>query len=693
MRCASLLIGSTLIFTQALYAAEEEEPITSLDTIIVVATQSPQKAFGYPGMATVIESSNPATAGSMKIKDLLLDSNSVEFSGSARRSGQDISIRGYGTNGLVILFDGVRQKFEGEHDGKFFIDPALLKKVEIIRGSSSALYGSGGLGGVVSFETKSAADLLAPGKMHGGLTSIGFNSVNDESLISQTGFARGKNFDLLASINLRQSDDIKLGDGNKLPSEDDIVSGLFKFALSPSPSSTLKLNLQHYQNNAEEPNNPQAGLDSTDELALLQQDKETVSNRVSLEFQYQNPANNKVNLNARVYHNSTEVEEQGLGSTRPGAMIRSLSRALDSTGINIVNQSIFQSKGGFRQTWAYGLEYYTEDQKGQDTGAMNGESGGIPDAESSYWGIFLQDEIELAGKLGKLLIIPGVRVDNYESKNKTGLSLDEQEVSPKLGVAYKPKGWLLVFANYAKAFRAPNMTEIFTTGIHFPQDLSARPPTFNRFVPNPNLKPEKNESFEFGFGVQFDDLIQTNDRLQIKLARFQVESEDYISLTVNIPGLTTNSSNIPKAELDGYEFEGSYENSLIKFTLGYSEMEGINPNGAINAMNPSRSNRYLFEASPDTLKTGIEIKLPVWGSIIGWRATFAADHDKVNNPADEARDSYNAHNVYYQWHPEGSSNITINLGIDNLFDENYSRAFADSPEPARNYRIQLSLQW
>lgn len=43
-----------------------------------------------------------------------------------------------------------------------YLDPALVKRIEVVRGPNSSLYGSGGLGGVVDFRTADAADFLPP---------------------------------------------------------------------------------------------------------------------------------------------------------------------------------------------------------------------------------------------------------------------------------------------------------------------------------------------------------------------------------------------------------------------------------------------------------------------------------------------------------------------------------------------------
>ena len=54
---------------------------------------------------------------------------------------------------VIVMFDGARQNFGSAHDGRFFIDPSLLKSVEVLRGPASSLYGSGGTGGIIEFRT------------------------------------------------------------------------------------------------------------------------------------------------------------------------------------------------------------------------------------------------------------------------------------------------------------------------------------------------------------------------------------------------------------------------------------------------------------------------------------------------------------------------------------------------------------
>ena len=62
-------------------------------------------------------------------------------------------MRGYDHRGVLVLVDGVRQGTDTGHLNGTFLDPALIKRVEIVRGPSALLYGSGALGGVISYDT------------------------------------------------------------------------------------------------------------------------------------------------------------------------------------------------------------------------------------------------------------------------------------------------------------------------------------------------------------------------------------------------------------------------------------------------------------------------------------------------------------------------------------------------------------
>jgi outer membrane receptor for ferrienterochelin and colicin len=98
------------------------------------------------------------------VLDLIRDIPGVESSGVPRTTAMQPVIRGLGDERIVLRTDGARNNFNADHRGRTFVDPELLRQVEVLRGPGSSLYGSGALGGVISLRTIEVEDILQPGE-------------------------------------------------------------------------------------------------------------------------------------------------------------------------------------------------------------------------------------------------------------------------------------------------------------------------------------------------------------------------------------------------------------------------------------------------------------------------------------------------------------------------------------------------
>lgn len=239
-------------------SAQEKSPASTLDAVTVYATRSPSSSFEVPAMVTRVDADAPGNSMSSTTSDLLQFVPGVDVENGPRRNGQTISVRGYDDEAVITMIDGRRQNYEAEHDGRYFIDPALLKSVEIVRGSSSAIYGGGGIGGVIAFETKDAKDMLEPGQTYGALTSFGYRTANGESAPLASAYGRFGGLDLIGSINYRRSGDIRLGDvstqssTSTLETKDRVISGFFKAGYTFADFHTVKAQFAHHQNDGKE---------------------------------------------------------------------------------------------------------------------------------------------------------------------------------------------------------------------------------------------------------------------------------------------------------------------------------------------------------------------------------------------------------------------------------------------------------
>src|SRR3546814_8458317 len=97
----------------------------------------------------------------------------------------------------------------------------------------------------------------------------------------------------------------------------------------------------------------------------------------------------------------------------------------------------------------------------------------------------------------------------------------------------------------------------------------------------PDLDPQRTETFEFGLGFDFKEVLQDRDRLQIKASHFITWGKDFIDLNVDQPEIfvdcnpfipgdcdgTTNSTNVPRSEEHTSELQSLMRISYAVFCL------------------------------------------------------------------------------------------------------------------------------
>ena len=141
----------------------------TLEPITVFATLNPIASFDYPGQVEVINRErHRRIAGIERLNDLFAQGSRAPWSMAARAApARRRPSAAFPRRTLLVLLDGVRQGFVSGHDGRLFIEPELLKQVEVVKGPISSLYGSGALGGVIALTTVDAKDFLDPGETAG----------------------------------------------------------------------------------------------------------------------------------------------------------------------------------------------------------------------------------------------------------------------------------------------------------------------------------------------------------------------------------------------------------------------------------------------------------------------------------------------------------------------------------------------
>lgn len=644
------------------------------ETLTVAATGNPRDSFEAPMMVTVIDGTSAESLTSSSSADMLRRVPGVSISGTGRTNGQDVSMRGYDRRGVLTLVDGIRQGTDTGHINSTFLDPGLVKRIEVVRGPSALLYGSGALGGVISYETVDAADLLLPGQAV-GYRVFGTGATGDHSLgMGASTYGKTDDFDGLLSFGTRDAGDLKQSDGFNAPNDETVSNVLAKGTWQIDPAQSISTNLRYYNNRAKEPKNPQTPDISSGNVWT---DRSTIQRDAQLSYNLKPEDQNWLDAKATVYYSEVEINARPDGGSEE-------ERKQTTKGAKLENRSRVFTDSFAANLLTYGTEAYKQEQ------TPGGATTSFPQADINFASGWLQDEITLRDL--PVSILAGTRYDNYRGSSDGYADVDADKWSSRGALTINPTDWLMVFGSYAQAFRAPTMGEMYNDSVHFSIPMG-RTIITNNWVPNPNLKPETNETQEYGAGLRFNDVLIANDDLQLKASYFDTKAKDYITTGVNMQlgygrnGLycidcSTYSTNIDRAKLWGWDAMMSYKTDWFAWDVAYNRTRGKD----------EATGDWIASINPDTVTSTLDIPVPQTAFSLGWVGTFVERSTHVTSDyAQQAGYAINDFYVSYQGQ-DSWKGMTTAVVLGNAFDkESYSPQ--GIPQDGRNAKLFVSYQW
>ncbi|EAA3839189.1 TonB-dependent hemoglobin/transferrin/lactoferrin family receptor [Salmonella enterica] len=653
MRPSLLALAITSAFSGAAFA--------TTDTLTVTATGNPRSAFEAPMMVSVIDTADPENQTAASAADLLHSVPGITLSGTGITNGQDVNLRGYDRRGVLVLVDGVRQGTDTGHLNSTFLDPALIKRVEIVRGPSALLYGSGALGGVIAYNTVNASDLLMEGRQY-GFRVFGTGGTGDHSLgMGASAFGRTDNLDGLIAWSSRDRGDLRQGDGSTAPNDESINNMLAKGTWKIDGAQALSGSLRYYNNAAQEPKNPQEVAATSASNPMT--DRSTIQRDMQLSYKLAPQGNDWLSAESTVYWSEARINAQNLDNTNE-------YREQTTKGGKVENRSRLFTDSFASHLLTYGGEYYRQEQK------PGGATTGFPEAKIDFSSGWLQDEITLRDL--PVTLLGGTRYDNYRGSSDGYADVDADKWSSRAGMTISPIDWLMLFGSYAQAFRAPTMGEMYNDSKHF----SIGRFYTNYWVPNPNLRPETNATQEYGFGLRFDNLMLSDDALEFKASYFDTNAKDYISTTVDFAARTTMSYNVPNAKIWGWDVMTKYTADLFSLDLAYNRTRGKNTD----------TGEYISSINPDTVTSKLNIPLAHSGFSVGWIGTFANRSTHVSSQYTK-QPGYAVNDFYVSYQGQQAlKGMTTTLMLGNAFDKAYWSP-QGIPQDGRNGKIFVSYQW
>lgn len=575
-------------------------------TITVTATRVPQNVNDVPAIVTVKSDEQIVDELASDIRDLVRFEPGISVRrspsrftaalGSTGRGGAEgFNIRGIEGNRVLIQVDGIRVpdgfSFGAQAAGRGdYVDIGIVKSVEILRGPSSALYGSDGLAGAVSFITSDPADILKDdSRRFAGLGRTAYDSADNEFTQTAIVARRAGQFSTLFAYTRRDGKELEnQGKNNALnstrtaPNPQDSASnaGFAKLVWQPDEDNRVRLTLDHLDSKTRTDvisARTAPPLGATAVLNLKARDT-TKRDRVSLDYRRENDGFVDFLQITGFYQN---------GRSRQ-ASFEDRNTALDRTRINTFEnrviggafeaRSIFET-GIIKHTLLYGGDYNVTRQKGLRDGTVPTPpdifpTRAFPVTDFTLSGLYLADNIIVGD--GTLTLFPALRFDYYKVDPLddpllpaffVGSGQDGSRLSPKLGVVVKPNKIVSVFANYARGFQAPSPLEIN----QFFDNPSAFPFSY-RTLRNPDLKPETSETYEGGirFGGRGINFAMTafSGRYRNFISQIQISGTGTVADPILFQYVNLNRVKIEGAEV---RLDAQAKNGLnATFSLAYA---------------------------------------------------------------------------------------------------------------------------
>lgn len=380
-------------------------------------------------------------------------------------------------------------------------------------------------------------------------------------------------------------------------------------------------------------------------------------------------------------------------------LFRDISTDFDQAGFSLTGDlgSRAELPGG-SIGWAVGFETAKESYQdlydsGREAGNVIGSAGNSAAGDRKRSAVFAEANFPI---LENLEVNAAVRYDDYDDFGDA--------TSPSISVRYEPLDWLVLRASYNEGFKAPDLTDLFSSLSQSFDNVTDFPrcaaqglapvdcPTFqveNFTGGNPDLQAEEAESLNFGvivtpfdgFKFSFDYFtVETTDRaedLQLStLVNLSVNGSLPPGTAVNrgptvngVPGAIINITNVvanaAKLDISGWDLRAEYDREL-PFGLFYGRLEW------------SHVEEYDFQAEPGGPSTDFMgtdgfpedrmsavLRLTRDNLVFNYAINFIGEHGE--RPLNDY-DSWTNHDISIEWRTPVEG-LSATVGVQNLTDE------------------------
>ena len=680
------------------HAENEAKDNVVLDTVTVKGDRQGSKI-----KTNIVTLRQKDESTSTDLRELLKEEPAIDF-GGGNGTSQHMTLRGMGQNSVDIKVDNAYSDSQIlYHQGRFIVDPALVKVVSVQKGAGSASAGIGATNGAIIAKTVDAQDLLKGlDKNWGVRLSSGYAS-NDGVNYGASVFGKEGNFDGLFSYNRNDEKDYEAGKGYKSPNGGKTVpySALDKRSYLAKIGTTFgdgdhRIVLSHMKDQ-------HRGIRTVrEEFTIFESDpakdrqkpsyRETTQSNTNLEYTGKNLGFvEKLNANAYVLENERYSADDS-GSGYAGNVAGPTTTKITTKGANIN----FDSRLAEKTLLKYGVNYrhqeikphtFLNSQYTSTNAALQSLVRGysLTNPTKTDYGVY----VEAIQDIGDVTLTGGLRYDHFDIKTHDGKSVSDGKVNPSLGVIYQPVENLSFSVSHNYASRSPRLYDALQT--HGKRGIISIAD---------GTKAERARNTEIGFNYN-DGTFAANGSYFWQTIKDALANPQNRHDSVAI----REAVNAGYIKNHGYELGASYRTGGLTAKVGVSHSKprfydthkdkllSANPEfGAQTGRTWTASLAYRFQ------NPNLEI---------GWRGRYvqkavgsilvAGQKGRDGKLENVVRQGFGVNDVFANWKPLGKDTLNINLSVNNVFNKFYyphSQRWTNTlPGTGRDVRLGVNYRF
>lgn len=656
--------------TMATRSSEEMSLFFDDEQLVGIATRHLQKIDKAPAIVSVVSGQDIENMGARNLQDVLqrIPGFAVTISNFGR---YEIAVRGVkhlDSSQIKILVDGhaVNEDFSG---GASWIFDSLslnnVKRIEIIRGPGSALYGANAMAGVINVVTKDADDI------DGVIATAGRGSYAESHINLQAGKRFG-DLSVASNVDLFRTDGPELFVANdKYGGSGDTKFNQWRLDAGFKASyQGFTLNTRYIHRKR----GPYIGVGDA-----LGPDSRIDGAQYYAELGYRHGFSETLTLSAKTYYDQTrfdvyaQILPPSLYPFPPGGLIGRPAGTFSGSGAEVAVDwqwapaNLLTTGMVAENRKASDVSHHanfdanlTSPNFGLPLGSIQDVSNGgnwLDESKTKrrIWAVYAQNVWQASETLGVTL---GVRHDHYSDFGGT--------TNPRAAAVWQfAQGWDTKLL-YATAFRAPTYAELYLTN---------NP----AYVGNPELKPEKMKTLELSLGHTYQD--HTKGRLTYFNNRYQ----EKIGFIFSGPGYRIDNSG--GANIQGLELEMQH-----RLTQGSELYANVSYQDAKDSV----SNASLADVAKRMANVGTNIAV-ISNVNVNANLRATGGMPRASGDARQAVAGYGVMDVAVNV-KKLAKGLDVRVVVHNLLDKKYVDAammggvISDHPRAGRTFMLELGYK-